>query len=82
MNAPLGYVLDANVFIEAARRYYAFDLVPRFWTSLEQLAREGRLRSVDRVGRELARGQDRLAEWASSEFGAAFASTDGPEVPG
>jgi hypothetical protein len=25
------YVLDANVFIEAARRYYAFDLATRFW---------------------------------------------------
>jgi hypothetical protein len=24
------YVLDANVFIEAARRYYAFDLAPPF----------------------------------------------------
>ena len=24
------YVLDANVFIEASRRYYAFDLAPRF----------------------------------------------------
>jgi len=24
------FVLDANVFIEAARRYYAFDLAPKF----------------------------------------------------
>jgi hypothetical protein len=24
------YVLDANVFIEAARRYYAFDIAPPF----------------------------------------------------
>jgi hypothetical protein len=80
MNVPAVHVLDANVFIEAARRYYAFDLVPRFWTGLEQLAREGRLGSVDRVGRELAKGHDRLADWASSDFGDAFASTDGPEV--
>ncbi|TKS60770.1 MAG: DNA-binding protein [Nitrospira sp.] len=28
-SAP-AYILDANVFIEAARRYYAFDLAPRF----------------------------------------------------
>ena len=74
------YVLDANVFIEAARRYYAFDLVPRFWTTLEQLAQDGRVRSVDHVSRELARGHDRLAEWASGEFTDAFASTDGADV--
>lgn len=44
------YVLDANVFIEAARRYYAFDLAPRFWESLEHHAANGRVRSIDRVG--------------------------------
>ena len=37
MRAPVVYVLDANVFIEAARRYYAFDLVPRFWTAWNNL---------------------------------------------
>jgi len=31
------YVLDANVFIEAARRYYAFDIAPKFWDTLIQL---------------------------------------------
>lgn len=80
MSALAVYVLDANVFIEAARRYYAFDLVPRFWTTLEQLARDGRVRSVDRVSQELARGHDRLAEWASGDFIDAFASTDGAQV--
>ena len=25
------HLLDANVFIEAAKRYYAFDLAPSFW---------------------------------------------------
>lgn len=80
MSVAAVYVLDANVFIEAARRYYAFDLVPRFWTSLEQLARDGRVRSVDRVGQELERGRDRLAAWASGEFAHAFAPTDEPSV--
>jgi predicted nucleic acid-binding protein len=77
---PPIYVLDANVFIEAARRYYAFDLVPRFWTGLEQLAREGRVGSVDRVRQELERGRDKLAEWATSAFAQGFASTSSGEV--
>ena len=80
MSASPLYLLDANVFIEAARRYYAFDLVPRFWTSLEQLAQDGRLRSVDRVKQELEKGHDRLAEWAVRDFADGFASTDTAEV--
>jgi type I restriction enzyme M protein len=72
MNALPEYLLDANVFIEAARRYYAFDLVPRFWTSLVELGRSGRGRSIDRVRDELERGRDRLAEWAVADFADGF----------
>ena len=43
------YVLDANVFIEAARRYYAFDLAPKFWESLVLHAADGRIQSIDRI---------------------------------
>lgn len=57
------FVLDANVFIEAARRYYAFDLAPGFWESLIHYAKNGRIRSIDRVKQELERGKDQLAEW-------------------
>lgn len=31
MTASCAFVLDANVFIEAHRRYYAFDIAPFFW---------------------------------------------------
>ncbi len=55
------YVLDANVFIEAARRYYAFDLVPRFWESLIHHAAKGRIESIDRVKQELDKGKDEIA---------------------
>jgi len=70
------YILDANVFIEAARRYYAFDLAPPFWQSLVDHASEGRIESIDRVKVELVRGRDELATWANSHFSHAFASTD------
>jgi len=74
------YVLDASVFIETARRYYAFDLAPRFWESLVEHARAGRVMSIDRVQQELGRGKDELASWASGRFGSAFMPTDAPEV--
>jgi hypothetical protein len=74
------YVLDANVFIEAARRYYAFDLAPGFWQSLANHAASGRVRSIDRVKQELERGKDELAQWVSKNFSGAWASTDEPDV--
>lgn len=49
MSVSSQYLLDANVFIEAARRYYAFDLVPSFWNKLVSLASNGDILSIDRV---------------------------------
>ncbi len=74
------YVLDANVFIEAARRYYAFDLVSRFWDILIDHARNGQIQSIDRVRVELERGKDELAKWAKDKFNHAFTSTDDEDV--
>jgi len=74
------YVLDANVFIEAARRYYAFDLVPPFWESLVCHAANGRIKSIDHVKEELERGKDELSTWATTQFRDAFASTDEEDV--
>ena len=79
MDEPV-FLLDANVFIEAARHYYAFDLVPRFWDSLVEYASIGRIKSIDRVKRELERGNDELATWAEESFHDAFVSTDEDEV--
>ncbi len=60
------YLLDANVFIEAKRRYYAFDLCPGFWDALILHQTNTRLCSIDRVKNELERGKDDLTEWATS----------------
>lgn len=75
-----GYVLDANVFIEAARRYYAFDLVPNFWLTLARLGAAGNVATIDRVRNELLKGQDDLDAWIAANFAEATASTDHPEV--
>ena len=74
------FVLDANVFIEAARRYYAFDLAPGFWESLIRQTKNGRVQSIDRVKKELERGKDQLAEWAKGDFDFGFDSTDEVDV--
>lgn len=74
------YLLDSNVFIEAARRYYAFDLAPKFWEALLLNADLGQIRSIDRVKHELERGNDQLASWAREAFAEACASTDDTAV--
>ncbi|SFU84563.1 protein of unknown function [Alicyclobacillus macrosporangiidus] len=55
------YVVDANVLITAYQNYYAHDLLPRFW---DVLPNESRVCSIDRVLRELRRGNDWLSSWA------------------
>lgn len=74
------YVLDANVFIEASRRYYAFDLAPGFWSSLIHHANSGRIKSIDRIKQELERGKDDLTEWINHNFHEAFASTNDADI--
>ena len=71
------YILDANVFIEAANRYYAFDLAPKFW---ETLNTNESIFSIDRVNEELKHGKDELADWATSHFSHSFVSTDEADV--
>lgn len=56
-------LLDANVFIEAKNRYYGFDLVPAFWTWLEEQTEAGEVASTDMIYDELKDGGDDLAEW-------------------
>lgn len=74
------FVLDANIFIEAHRRYYGLDLCPGFWESLAHFARLGQLRSIDRVYRELETGRDALLDWAKTSPAELFVSSAAPEV--
>lgn len=71
----MAYLLDANVFIQASRLHYGFDICPGFWTWLEAQQAAGSVSSVAQVGRELGAGTDRLAEWARAHPGF-FLDTD------
>jgi hypothetical protein len=71
------YLLDANVFIEAKRRYYAFDLCPGYWECLVWHHQAACIQSIDRVKDEIERGADELSEWARSVMPqTCFASCD------
>ena len=56
------YLLDANVFIEAKNRYYAFDIVPAFWTWMDYVVVKN-VRTITMVRDELLVKDDPLGDW-------------------
>lgn len=63
------YLLDANVFIEAKNRYYAFDICPGFWSWIEIAGRSGAVATITSVREELLAGRDELADWMQRHRG-------------
>lgn len=53
MSVVKRYVLDASVFIEAHKNYYASDICPGFWSALVRQHDASRVCSIDRVKSEL-----------------------------
>ncbi|OHB66659.1 MAG: hypothetical protein A2V70_13410 [Planctomycetes bacterium RBG_13_63_9] len=82
MSGSKGYVLDANVFIEAKNRYYRFKLCPGYWKALITHHGNNRVCSIDRVRDELiVRKSDRdeskkepdaLSDWAKDSVPETF----------
>ena len=68
------YLLDSNVFIQAHRMYYPFDVVPNFWHKLKDLSNKGIIISIDKVKKELCdtSNPDILATWCLSEVDTDF----------
>lgn len=79
-------MLDANVFIEAKKHYYAFDIAPGFWQTLSALARGGQIHSIDRIEKQLTPQMsdgtyDELAQWIiDGNMNGAFVSSDNEAV--
>ncbi|MFN3605354.1 MAG: DUF4411 family protein [Leptonema sp. (in: bacteria)] len=78
----LKYVIDSNIFIEASRRYYSFDFGTKFWDFLEKKAKEGIVCSIDKVLKEIQKGdkKDPLRQWAEKNFIKFFNSTENEDV--
>jgi uncharacterized protein DUF4411 len=69
--------LDTNVFIQAHRGPYAFDIAPGFWAGLEKGIHGGLIRSPHEVFEELTPG-DWLADWADGVKSDLFVKSDAP----
>lgn len=60
------YVVDANVMMEAARTYYAFQRVPGFWQWMAERITDGTIRTASLVGEEIEFPQE-LVEWVAEQ---------------
>lgn len=81
MKGDAPFVLDANAFIQAHRRFYAFNICPGYWQALKWHHKQSGVGSVDRVREELERGEDKLFKWAKDDLPKTFfASTADLEI--
>jgi Domain of unknown function (DUF4411) len=60
----MAYLLDANVFIQAKNLHYGLDFCPAFWDWLVERNADRTVFSIEKVGDEIAAGQDELSDWA------------------
>jgi len=72
MSAGRRFVLDANVFIQAHRTYYSFDICPGFWLALLRQHSAKRVYSIDKVKDELLKLADRVSQWVKEKGTATF----------
>lgn len=77
----MAYLLDANVFISAKNLHYGFDFCPAFWDWLVREHRASEVFSIEKVGGELASGQDDLAQWAAGLPAGFFQKPDAAILP-
>jgi len=60
------YIIDSNILIQAHRKYYPFDVMPGFWSVLQELANRGVVKSIDKVKVEVVdncNDGDLLRDW-------------------
>jgi Domain of unknown function (DUF4411) len=77
----MAYLLDADVFIQAKNLHYGFDFCPAFWDWLIASNAGGRVFSIEKVGDEIAAGDDDLSGWAASRGAAFFLKPDAAMLP-
>jgi hypothetical protein len=67
MSAGRRYVLDANIFVQAHKTSYGFDICPGFWLALASQNEAKRIFSIDKIRVELLALDDELSEWVKNK---------------
>ncbi len=62
------YIMDTNTFITAKDKFYAYDIVPSFWSKILEMFKLSKVKVIDAVASEIADGNDDLADWFSENI--------------
>lgn len=54
------YLIDTNIFIESAYRFYAFDICPGFWDFLDKCSQLDSVKSINKVYDEITSANNDL----------------------
>lgn len=57
------YLIDTNIFIESAYRFYAFDICPGFWEFLDKSSDSNYIKSIIKVYEELQPDKEELTNF-------------------
>lgn len=66
------FIVDTNFFIQAFHAHYPMDVVPSFWSKVEDLANQNLIISVDKVQAELSQHENDLKDWCDNVLPADF----------
>ncbi|MBX7490838.1 DUF4411 family protein [Helicobacter turcicus] len=57
------YLIDTNIFIESAYRFYAFDICPGFWEFLKKCSQRDSIKSISKVYDEMTPNDSNLQDF-------------------
>lgn len=57
------YCIDTSSLIDAGEQWYPQDVFPKFWTHLEELINESRLKAPETLLEELSKKSDAWRDW-------------------
>ncbi len=77
----MAYLLDTDVFIQAKNLHYGLDFCPAFWDWLIRANSQDRVFSIEKVGDEIAAGEDQLSVWAGARGAGFFLRPDEALLP-
>ncbi|MDE7195737.1 MAG: DUF4411 family protein [Helicobacter sp.] len=66
------YLIDTNIFIESAYRFYAFDICPGFWDFLGKCSETDYVKSIDKVYDEIISNNPKLQDFKERLKGVGF----------
>jgi len=71
------YLLDSDVFMQAANMHYAFAVCPAFWDWIDREHANGKVFSVEKVKEEILNGTDALIDWTKPRQSLFLETDDG-----